>query len=701
MKRLLAVLLVLMCMLPFGALAYEDYKLYKYTDPQTGIVVKYTWHYTHDENNRYWFVNDFIAEAREGECPAGSVTVYGMRKNVYYDGDELTYQLEEYAGAAADSNCTQAYSQQYTYKVYWDDDYQYMYRDYLLERAAEPAHTWSDWTMSVGEDGVTRYTRECIHPVCTIEETYLQDIWTNNGNNTHSCVVLNEGVPVLATEACLGGTATCTHLALCDVCGGEHGELATENHSFTIVYISNGDGTHSLVCDHDAAHVSADAGACTEFKNVDNKDLATHRSVCVACGYVSAPEVEHWAEADDGTCLTPVLCRECGGIAVAARSAHEYEDGVCRYCDVREEYPVIYMDGGAVITTGTAVAGTPFRLHSMEGRDGLTFVGWDKDGDGSADYLGGDMIYVDGPVLTLQAVFRLMCTVTFHEYDGEQDVYYEGYQVSFPVGEPVVLGEQYTYWYKFVGWATEPRGEAVYPAGEKATLTGDVSLYAIVAPFSATIDLGAEDASYTDAAGKPITVLPGEMPYSTLYITNFPVRPGYYFLGFMDDGYYASEWLIWTNEETGEEYIEISLSEDVTLTAIWEACSEHSFNSSGACACGYVCPHDCANGSVCSICGVRVSRRQLTLPDDLTVVEAEAFLGTAEEAIFVPGGVSSIGSRAFANSPSLRAVIFVSGNATIASDALSGSGNAVIIAPAGGSVEAWADANGVPFVEAR
>lgn len=693
-KKWLAALLVLVCLVPLCALAanYETSKRYTYTDPSTNIKVVYLVYYQYrNAVNDQYIIDEWYVTPRKGQRPAGSITIHKVSSNGWSD-PMLTHAFEEYEGAAADTDCTKTYGHTYSLS----------YGGYRLVRESSGGHTWSDWEESVSAEGVTQYTRRCVHPVCTIEETYLLDVWTSNGDGFHSRVVLNEGVPVpvLETEACQSGTATCTHLALCDACGGEHGEVNPDNHSFTTVYTSHGDGTHSQVCDYDATHISPEKSECTEFEAVDNKDYATHSRCCVNCGYASMTDAEHWTEVDDGTCFTPVLCQNCDGIVVPARTEHVFEDGVCLYCEEREKYLFTYMDGDTVLGTETVTSGSVVYLMIAEDRDGLTFVGWDVDGDGEEDYIPGAGMYAEEPT-TFCAVYKRMCTITFYEYDGEQDVYYDGYQVSVPAGEMVSLGEQYSYWYKFAGWATEPRGKVVYPAGEMAAFTGNVSLYAIVQPYSATINLNAEDAYYVDAAGKPITVLHGEMPYSWLYITDFPVRPGYYFLGFIDDSYYASEWTIWTDEETGEEYIEISLNSDITLTAMWEECTEHILNGDGECVCGYACPHDCANGSVCSLCNARVNRSQLTLPDDLTEVGAEAFLGTAEEAVLVPAGVTSIGSRAFGNSRSLRAVIFAGANATIASDALSGSFNAVIVAPAGGTVEAWANANGVTFVEAK
>ena len=52
---------------------------------------------------------------------------------------------------------------------------------------------------------------------------------SENGTHTRSCT--NENCNVTETEPCTGGIATCTERAVCDICGGEYGELDASNHT--------------------------------------------------------------------------------------------------------------------------------------------------------------------------------------------------------------------------------------------------------------------------------------------------------------------------------------------------------------------------------------------------------------------------------------------------------------------------------------
>jgi len=64
----------------------------------------------------------------------------------------------------------------------------------------------------------------------------------------------------------------------------------------------------------------------------------------------------------------------------------------------------------------------------------------------------------------------------------------------------------------------------------------------------------------------------------------------------------------------------------------------------------------------------------MTLPEDVTQIQTEAFVGVGAEVIVLPEGCTKIGSRAFADSAALRYLIVPSISAIdIAEDAFEGS----------------------------
>ena len=86
--------------------------------------------------------------------------------------------------------------------------------------------------------------------------------WTSNGDGTHTRTCAHDATHT-ETENCHGGTATCTHKAACTVCGGEYGEMAA--HDFTAETV-------------DAKYLKS-AATCTE--------KAVYYKSCAACGLSS------------------------------------------------------------------------------------------------------------------------------------------------------------------------------------------------------------------------------------------------------------------------------------------------------------------------------------------------------------------------------------------------------------------------------
>ena len=83
--------------------------------------------------------------------------------------------------------------------------------------------------------------------------------------------------------------------------------------------------------------------------------------------------------------------------------------------------------------------------------------------------------------------------------------------------------------------------------------------------------------------------------------------------------------------------------------------------------------HHLVNG-ICQNCGRSFDISGMTvvqLPEDLTVLGAEALRGTGAQVVIVPAGCTEIGSRAFADCPDLQYVLLPEGVA-LATDALSG-----------------------------
>lgn len=64
----------------------------------------------------------------------------------------------------------------------------------------------------------------------TVNDGHSYGKWQSNGNGTHSWSCTVEGCSATETEACSGGTATCTKQAVCKDCGQYYGKTNPHNH---------------------------------------------------------------------------------------------------------------------------------------------------------------------------------------------------------------------------------------------------------------------------------------------------------------------------------------------------------------------------------------------------------------------------------------------------------------------------------------
>ncbi len=85
----------------------------------------------------------------------------------------------------------------------------------------------------------------------------------------------------------------------------------------------------------------------------------------------------------------------------------------------------------------------------------------------------------------------------------------------------------------------------------------------------------------------------------------------------------------------------------------------------------------------------------MTLPANLTAIEAGAFEGTAAQEYRIPAGCTAVGSRAFADLPGGTVIVFMGRDAEIAADAFSGS-EVFFVCPDGGTVLNFLRQQGYP-----
>ena len=147
--------------------------------------------------------------------------------------------------------------------------------------------------------------------------------WTSNGDGTHTRVCAHDAAHT-ETENCHGGTATCTHKAVCTVCGGEYGEMAA----------------HSFTAEKAEAQYLKSAATCTE--------KAVYYKSCAACGlsskstadeatFFSGNALNHdwgaWTSNGDGTHTRTCTVDGCSAGTQTENCIDANKDHKCDICD--------------------------------------------------------------------------------------------------------------------------------------------------------------------------------------------------------------------------------------------------------------------------------------------------------------------------------------------------------------------------------
>ena len=151
--------------------------------------------------------------------------------------------------------------------------------------------------------------------------------WTSNEDGTHTRICKHDASHT-ETNNCHGGTATCTHKAVCTVCGGEYGEMAA--HSFTAEKAEEQYLKSAATCTEKAVYYKSCAACGLSSKGTadeatffsgnalghdwgawtQNSDEKTHTRICKRD--TSHTETEN-CTGGTATCTHKAVCTVCGG----------------------------------------------------------------------------------------------------------------------------------------------------------------------------------------------------------------------------------------------------------------------------------------------------------------------------------------------------------------------------------------------------
>ena len=235
--------------------------------------------------------------------------------------------------------------------------------DHTLADIALPSGwTWKDSSVAVGEAG---------------EKTFAA-VFTPEDTLNYNTV---EGSVTVTVTAHTGGTATCTHKAVCSVCGMEYGELAP--HVFdqkvaTAEYLAS-----EATCTQKATYYYSCVCGEKGTETFEHGELAEHTAVEI-------PAVE--ATCTQSGMTAGSKCSVCGEILVApeeiASLGHvdENDDELCDRCGFDMSIPefTIKVTGGtiegAIGSTVIVEENGSVTVVASEAPEGKEFKGWSIDG---------------------------------------------------------------------------------------------------------------------------------------------------------------------------------------------------------------------------------------------------------------------------------------------------------------------------------
>ena len=135
--------------------------------------------------------------------------------------------------------------------------------------------------------------------------------WVSNGDGTHTrtCTTGSHS----ETENCSGGTATCENRAVCEVCGGEYGDIPGHNYGeVTYTWTSDNKCKAERVCTHDNTHIESETVTATaeEIKAATCKEKGKMKYTATFTNTAFAAQVKEvdidFAEHDYGELIPEV-----------------------------------------------------------------------------------------------------------------------------------------------------------------------------------------------------------------------------------------------------------------------------------------------------------------------------------------------------------------------------------------------------------
>ena len=231
--------------------------------------------------------------------------------------------------------------------------------------------------------------------------------WISNGNDTHTRVCKRDSSHT-ETDSCSGGTATCTAKAVCTVCGGEYGALASNNHTGTIYWVTT-ETTHEgryTCCEAVAVPMEPHAfGEWVVIYKATAKVWGIVERTCSVCGHQERKDVAPL----DGAAAYVLKFETNGGSRISdVYAPYDTKIDLSKYEPVKDGYRFTgwYLD--RMLTEGV----TSVRMT----KNVTVYAGWRRTELPFIDVRGDDWFYDDVAYVYENGLMNGTSETTFSPY---------------------------------------------------------------------------------------------------------------------------------------------------------------------------------------------------------------------------------------------------------------------------------------------
>ena len=227
-------------------------------------------------------------------------------------------------------------------------------------------------------------------------------VWTSNGDGTHTGVCQHDGCEETVTDNCSGGEATFFDYAICEVCGGEYGELikyraTTDFDGQTYYYETFGEAVDAL------GEFSTTAEKRAVLKLFDNIDLTS--TLTFNTGFITLDLNGNMLKQTGSGSVISIndganfILTDLSG-ATATHNYYVAEDGLWVFYDGELPAEAAGAETGTV-TGGIVTGGNVSYGGSVYVSSGSTFTMENGTISGNSAYDCGGGVYVDSGTFTM------------------------------------------------------------------------------------------------------------------------------------------------------------------------------------------------------------------------------------------------------------------------------------------------------------